>query len=196
MAKFGGGCIYIRKAMTRAKAQTAALSVIEAEYPNQYKRMVGFLRSHAIPENDRHDLINDTWLKTMGTFDPSRGIDPIQWAWWLLQRKVLPAYGRGRNRMRVGQLPANDMLADPAGEEDAESAGRAMEIVNYLKAHLPEDLVVVMDAIHSIKARIDSEHIYSEVADSLMVSMKECRNRQKRLKRECLKLKSQWEKQQ
>ena len=180
--------------MARPKAQTATLSVIEAQYPNQYKGMVGFLRSYAIPENDRHDLINDAWLKTMRTFDPSKGIDPIQWAWWLLQRNVLPAYGRSRKGMRVEQLPANDMLPNPPGEEDDESAVRAMEIVNYLKAHLPEDLVVVMDAIHSIKAKMDSEHIYAEVADSLMVSMKECRNRVKRLRRASLKLLHQWEK--
>jgi DNA-directed RNA polymerase specialized sigma24 family protein len=180
--------------MARPKARTAGLSLIEAEYPNQYKRMVGFVRSHAIPENDRHDLINDAWLKTMKTFDPSKGIDPIQWAWWLLQRNVLPAYARSRGRMRVEPLPADDMLPVAPGEEHDESAGRAMEIVNYLKAHLPEDLVVVMDAIHCVKAKMDSEHIYAEVAHSLMVSMKECRNRMKRLRRASLKLLHKWEK--
>jgi DNA-directed RNA polymerase specialized sigma24 family protein len=180
--------------MTRPKAQAAASSLIEAEYPNQYKRMVGFLRCHAIPENDTHDVINDAWLKAMQTFDPSKGIDPIQWAWWLLERNVLPAYGRSRGAMWVEPLPPDDMLPDAPGEEDDESAVRAMELVNYLKAHLPEDLVAVMDAIHSVKAKMVSEHIYAEVADSLMVSMKEFRNRVKRLRRSSLKLLYQREK--
>jgi RNA polymerase sigma factor (sigma-70 family) len=180
--------------MARLKAQSAALSVIEAEYPNQYKRMVGFLRNHAVSEDDSQDLINDAWLKTMGTFDPSKGIDPIQWAWWLLERNILPAYARSRKRMRVEQLPVDDVLLDPPCEEEDESASRAMEIVNYLKAHLPEDLVVVMDAIYIVKARMDSENIYTEVARHLVVSMKECRNRVKRLRRASLKLLYQWEK--
>ncbi|MBM4160676.1 MAG: hypothetical protein FJ217_06225 [Ignavibacteria bacterium] len=179
--------------MTRAKAETTTSSVIEAHYPNQYKRMFGFLGSSGVPENERHDLINDTWLKTMETFDPAKGIDPIQWAWWLLQRNILPAYGR-RKGIRDRQLSANDGLPDPAGEEDDESAGGAMEIVNYLKAHLPRDLVVFMDAICSVKAKTHSEHIYAEVAGSLKVSMKECRNRVKRLRRASLKLLHQWEK--
>jgi len=181
--------------MTQRKAQPAIVSAVEAEYPNQYKRMVAFLESRGVAANDVHDLINDAWLKTMKTFDPSKGIDPIQWAWWLLQRNVLPAYARSRGRMRVEPLPADDMLPVAPGEEHDESAGRAMEIVNYLKAHLPEDLVVVMDAIHCVKAKMDSEHIYAEVAHSLMVSMKECRNLVKRLRRASLKLLYQWEKQ-
>jgi len=180
--------------MARPKAQTATLSVIEAQYPNQHKRMVGFLRCHGIPENERHDLINDAWLKAMQTFDPSKGIDAIQWAWWLLQRNVVPGYARTRRRMRVEQMPADDILPHPSAEEEDESAVRAMELVNYLKAHLPEDLVVVMDAIYIVKARMDSENIYTEVARRLVVSMKECRNRVKRLRRSSLKLLYQWEK--
>jgi DNA-directed RNA polymerase specialized sigma24 family protein len=179
--------------MTRPKAQAAASSLIEAEYPNQYKRMVGFLQRRAVPENDRHDLVNAAWLKTMETFDPSKGIDPIQWAWWLLQRNVVPGYARTRRRMRVEQMPADDILAHPSAEEEDELGIRAIELVNYLKAHLPEDLVVVMEAIRSVKLRMDSEHIYAEVADALKVSMKECRNRMKRLRRASLKLLPQYE---
>jgi hypothetical protein len=181
--------------MTQRKAQPAIVSAVEAEYPNQYKRMVAFLESRGVAANDVHDLINAAWLKTMETFDPSKGIGPIQWAWWLLQRNVLPAYGRGRKRMRLGQLPGNGILPDPRDEEDDESAGRAMEVVSYLKARLPAELVLVMNAIESIKTKTDSEHIYAEVAGSLMVSMKECRNLVKRLRRASLKLLYQWEKQ-
>ncbi len=96
--------------------------------------------------------------------------------------------------MRVEQLPADDMPPDPPVEEEGESAGQAKEVVKYLKAYLPEDLVAVMDAIHSVKAKTDSGHIYAEVADSLKVSMKESRNRVKRLRRASLKLLYQWEK--
>lgn len=178
--------------MTRPKAQTAPFSAIEAEYPNQYNRMVDFLRSQGIAENDRHDLINDAWLQAMETFDSSRGLTEIQWAWWVLQHNMIPGYYRARAKRREDRLPEEFEV------EDASNAALNLseELTGFLENRLARDLNELFHVLLQIIGNTASQHVFNEVSQRLDIPMKECRNRMKRLRRACHKLKSQWEEQQ
>ncbi len=187
---------YTKKGMARPALEPAGYSVIEAEYPNQYQRMVGFVRSHGILEKDIHDLINDAWLRAMETFDPAKGIDPIQWSWWLLQHNFLPGHERNKKKSQFQNISLGETESDLPASENAHSASEASVFTAFLKENLPDDLTMMLDALLSILGKTDSKHIYQETATQLDIPMKECRNRIKRLRRACHKLRSQWERQQ
>ncbi|MFH0991642.1 MAG: sigma-70 family RNA polymerase sigma factor [bacterium] len=182
--------------MTKLKTQSAVFSIVEAEYPNQYKRMVKFLFSRGISEDESHDLINDAWLKAMQTFDESKHISEVQWAWWLLQHNMLPDRGRKKKKFKHEYFSADENPDDHPVLEESQPTHEADLLTGFLQKHLPDDLATTLEVLISILQKTNSKHIYRETAQQLGLSIKECRNLMKRLRRACNKLKAKWEKQQ
>jgi DNA-directed RNA polymerase specialized sigma24 family protein len=175
--------------MAGPELQYAGNAFLQPEYPNQYKRMVGYAQSKGIANDTARDLANDAWLKALETFDESKGLDRIQWAWWIFQHNVLPGYGRERKKNQLAEKDSefNDEAAPESEKEDADP------LFAFLRNHLPDDLRSLLDLLLSILEKTDSKHINQEAAQRLNISIKECRNRMKRLRRACHNLKPKWE---
>lgn len=155
-----------------------------------------FLGSHKVPQEEIHDLINDAWLQGMETFDESKGLEEVQWVWWVLQRNILPGYGRKKKKFQFEYFSSDEKVSDPPESEESQSEHEADVLTRFLREHLPDDLATIFQTLLSMVEKTDSKHIYQETARQLNVSIEECRNRVKRLRRACDKLKAQWEKQQ
>jgi DNA-directed RNA polymerase specialized sigma24 family protein len=175
--------------MTKPIVQSEVASAIATEYPNQFRRMVGYAQSKGIAGDTARDLANDAWLKALEKFDKSKGLDRIQWAWWIFQHNVLPGYGRERKK---NQLPEKDSECNDEADPESEEQD-VVSFSMFIRNHLSDDLRSLFDMLLSILGGTDSKHIYQEAAQRLNISIEECRNRMKRLRRACHNLKSKWE---
>jgi RNA polymerase sigma factor (sigma-70 family) len=180
------------KTVAKPIAQPADVSALATDYPNQFRRMVGYAQSKGIAGDTARDLANDAWLRSLETFDESKGLDRIQWAWWIFQHNVLPGYARQKKKNESVQKDSklNDEDDSESREQDADP------FFAFLRNNLPDDHRSLLSVLLAILEKTDSKHIYQEAAQQLNISIKQCRNRMKRLRRACQRLKSKWEHQQ
>lgn len=158
-------------------------------YPRQTGIMKGFLRKYRVPQSKIEDMISEAWTRGLETFDPSRGLDPVQWVWYILQHNLLPQFGRDRTRNDGREFFDHPPAATTELEDDARER---QVLIAHLKQHLPPDLLRLLNAMEKVTAQTDSQHIYEEVAARLHVTMPKCRNMVKRLKRHSLRLRSKY----
>ncbi len=159
------------------------------QYPQQIGKMKGYLSKHGVPRGEIDDMVSEAWTRAMETYDPSRGLEPVLWAWHILQYNLLPQYGREK---KTHPHPET-WDEDPPDETTPTSEARdPRQFVEQLRASLPHDLLGFFDAIQAVTAETDSQHIYKQVAERLKMSMPECRNMVKRLKRACIKIRKNY----
>jgi DNA-directed RNA polymerase specialized sigma24 family protein len=174
-------------------------------YPVQYKKMLGFVRSKGVPGRDAHDVVNDAWAVGIGKYDKARGLAPVYWVWYVLEWNALPQYFRKRNQKfgetysQREELRDTEMMEAVADPDAVDPFEESHELVEFLRKRLPVRLRELFDTLFQVMAEIDSasgtargtdsKHIYPEVAKRLEISMPECRNRMKKLRRECARYK-------
>jgi DNA-directed RNA polymerase specialized sigma24 family protein len=157
------------------------------QYPRQTGKMKGFLKSRGVPQSKIEDIISEAWLRGLESLDPSRGLDVVQWVWYILQHNLLPQFGRDRKKSG-----GTDLLDDPPDNrgDSIDDMEEHRSLIAHLKKHLPSDLRRLLNAMEEVTAQTDSQHIYQEVAERLGLTITQCRNLVKRLKRHSLKLRS------
>lgn len=147
--------------------------------------MKGYLRERGVPSEEIDDMVSEAWTRGLETFDPSHGLDPVQWVWYILQNNLLPQFGRKRKKNDAAELLDDppDNTAEPVGDTDEQQ-----RLILFLRDGLPPDLLRLFNTIEDVAAETDSQHIYKQVAARLDISMPQCRNMVKRLKRTCFRL--------
>ncbi|MBX2993037.1 MAG: sigma-70 family RNA polymerase sigma factor [Bacteroidetes bacterium] len=151
--------------------------------------MKGFLRKHGVPQSAVEDIVSEAWTRGLETFNPSSGLELVQWVWYILEHNLLPQFGRDRKKYDVAELLDDppDNTAEPVGDTDEQQA-----LISFLRGHLPSDVLRLFNAIEEVTDQTDSQHIYEEVAARLNITMPQCRNMVKKLKRHCSKLRSKY----
>lgn len=175
--------------MRQPQAGSRFVAVWVESYPQQTGKMKGYLHKHGVPSGEVDDMISEAWTRALETYDQSYGLDLVQWVWHILQHNLLPGYWRDRK-----SHPYHEALEDdPPGETTQISeAPDPQDFVEHLRASLPHDLLGLFDAIQEVTAETDSQHIYKQVAERQNLSMPECRNRVKRLKRASIKIRKNY----
>lgn len=175
--------------MNQSEAVRRSVAAWVESYPQQTAKMKSYALKHGIPSAEADDIVSEAWTRALETYDPSFGLEPVQWAWYILQHNLVPQYGRSR-KVRGYQTTLEDDPPDEATQtietDDPE------QLVRHLRANLPADLLIVFDAMADVTAATDSQHIYQQVAARLNITMPECRNRVKRLKRACIKIRKNY----
>jgi DNA-directed RNA polymerase specialized sigma24 family protein len=152
--------------------------------------MKGYVQRLGIAKAEAEDLVSDAWRRALETYNPSFGLDPVQWAWHILQYNMLPQHWRRQEHRRSETTLEDDPPDDSAQALDARIADEQEpeRFIAFLRANLPPDLLKLLDAMMNVLAETNSRHIYEQVASQLNISMPKCRNMVKRLKRVCTKL--------
>lgn len=175
--------------MNQSQAAPRLVAAWVESYPQQTAKMKSYALKHGVPLTEAEDIVSQGWTRALETYDPSCGLDVVQWAWYILQHNLVPQYGRSR-KVRGYQTTLEDDPPDEATQtietDDPE------QLVRHLRANLPADLLIVFDAMADVTAATDSQHIYQQVAARLNITMPECRNRVKRLKRACIKIRKNY----
>jgi len=167
-------------------------------YPVQYEKMLNFVRMKGIRERDAHDVVSEAWAVGIKKYEPSKGLAPVQWVWFILENNVVPQYFRKRTQKCGETSSLREELHDPETMEDfadtgsADSPREARELVELLREYLPDQLQEVFETMLRVEAETESKQIYLEVAKRLGITKPECRNLMKRLRRECARYKNLW----
>lgn len=186
--------------MPQSIARPRPAAGIAQKYPKQYARMVGYLHRQGVRGDESKDLASEAWTHGLETFDPTQGLELVQWVWWVLQNNTLPAFHRRQKQHRQLLRSSNQMIvqnleleaanAETTSSDDTEEYRR---FISSLREALPTELCELLDAMEQVTTETDSVHIYGEVSRRLNISLTECRKRVKRIKRAARKMRPEYE---